>query len=83
VGGTPEALVDGVSGLLVPPADAAHSCRRLRESSTIPALGSRLGSGAQVRIADRFSVDRMVSATENLYFDLMARKQVPAVAPAC
>ena len=47
------------------------------------ALGSRLGSGAQARIADRFSVDRMVSATENLYFDLMARKQVPAVAPAC
>ncbi len=83
VGGTPEALVDGVSGLLVPPADAGALGQAISRILDDPALGSRLSGGAQAQIADRFSVDRMVSATENLYFDLMARKQVPAVAPAC
>jgi glycosyltransferase involved in cell wall biosynthesis len=83
VGGTPEALVDGASGLLVAPGDSAALARAIARILDDPALGSRLGAGAQARIADRFSVDRMVTATESLYVDLLARKQVPAVAPAC
>jgi glycosyltransferase involved in cell wall biosynthesis len=83
VGGTPEALVDGVSGLLVPPGDSAALARAIARILDDPALGSRLGAGAQALIADRFSVDRMVSATESLYVDLLARKQVAVVAPAC
>jgi glycosyltransferase involved in cell wall biosynthesis len=83
VGGTPEALVDGVSGLLVPPGDPAALARGISRLLDDPALASRLGNQARARVADVFSVDRMVSATENLYCDLLARKHRPMVAAAC
>jgi glycosyltransferase involved in cell wall biosynthesis len=74
VGGTPEALTDGRTGLLVPPADPAAlagSITRLLEDGQ---LAARLGRAARQTIADRFSVDRMVKTTEEVYLDLLDRK---------
>jgi glycosyltransferase involved in cell wall biosynthesis len=74
VGGTPEALTDGRTGLLVPPADPtalAGSIARLLEDGQ---LAARLGRAARQTIADRFSVDRMVKTTEEVYLDLLDRK---------
>jgi glycosyltransferase involved in cell wall biosynthesis len=82
VGGTPEALVDGVSGLLVAPGDStalAEAIARLLDDS---AFAAALGGAARTRIANQFSVERMVHATEDLYTDLLARKQRRAVAAA-
>ena len=74
VGGTPEALADNASGLLVAPGDsralAAATARLLDDRS----LAARLGRTARQVIEDRFSVDRMVKATEQLYLELLARK---------
>ena len=80
VGGTPEAIVDEVTGLLVEPGDSqalADSIARLIQD---PALARRLGDAARKAIEDRYSVEKMVRATEALYLDLLARKQrnVPA-----
>jgi glycosyltransferase involved in cell wall biosynthesis len=75
VGGTPEALVDGDTGLLVEPGDAralAESIARLLENR---GLACRLGQAARRLIEDRFSARRMVGATEDLYTELLARKQ--------
>jgi glycosyltransferase involved in cell wall biosynthesis len=74
VGGTPEAMVDGVNGLLVPPADAlalAGAIERLLDDTE---LAARLGQAARRSIQERFTVERMVHATEQLYLDLLARK---------
>ena len=83
VGGTPEALVDGVSGLLVPPADSGALARAISRLLDDAPFAARLGHEARARVADAFSVGRMVSATENLYGELLARKQRPMVAAAC
>ena len=83
VGGTPEALVDGVSGLLVPPADSGALARAISRLLDDAPFAGRLGHEARARVADAFSVERMVSATENLYGDLLARKRRPMVAAAC
>ena len=75
VGGTPEALSDGETGLLVPPGDIGaivDAVSRLLDSRE---LACRLSCAARKRITDRFSVDRMVHATEELYDALLARKQ--------
>jgi hypothetical protein len=40
-----------------------------------PQLAAHLGRAARVRIADHFSVRRMVRATEDLYTDLLERKR--------
>jgi glycosyltransferase involved in cell wall biosynthesis len=75
VGGTPEALVHEQTGLLVAPGDSraiADSVSRLLDN---PALASRLGQAARTLIKDRFSVDQMVHSTQDLYAELLARKQ--------
>jgi glycosyltransferase involved in cell wall biosynthesis len=75
VGGTPEAIADGVTGLLVEPGDSealAGSIARLVED---PPLANRLGRAARQHIEDRYSVETMVHATQQLYADLLARKQ--------
>ena len=75
VGGTPEALIDGENGLLIPPGDASaitHAVARLLDDRE---LGRRLGCAARALIRNRFSVERMVQSTEQLYGRLLARKQ--------
>lgn len=83
VGGTPEALVDGVSGLLVPPGDSGALARAISRLLDDAPLAARLGNEARTRIADAFSVGKMVSATENLYCELLAKKHRPMVVAAC
>jgi glycosyltransferase involved in cell wall biosynthesis len=75
VGGTPEALVHEQSGLLVAPGDSraiADAVGRLLDN---PAMANRLGQTARALIQDRFSVNQMVQSTQDLYSELLARKQ--------
>jgi glycosyltransferase involved in cell wall biosynthesis len=76
VGGTSEALVDGESGLLVPPGDAAALAAAIARLLDAPRLAARLAAGGREAIAQRFSIERMVEATEQLYLELLARKDI-------
>jgi len=75
VGGTAEALVDGKNGLLIPPADPQVMAAAIVHLIDNPPLARELGNQAKRTISDRFSLDRMVGATESLYDDLLSRKQ--------
>jgi glycosyltransferase involved in cell wall biosynthesis len=75
VGGTPEAIADGVTGLLVEPGDAAALAGAITRLLNDPALAERLGRAARQAIEDRYSVEKMVRATGQLYLNLLARKQ--------
>jgi len=83
VGGTPEALDDGEAGLLVPPGDVAAITAAVSRLLDDRELACRLGRAARSVIAERFSVDRMVRSTENLYSELLARKQPRRPRAAC
>jgi glycosyltransferase involved in cell wall biosynthesis len=66
VGGTDEAVVDGETGLLVPPRDPAAlatAVRRLREQ---PELAQRLAAGGRARVEREFSVDATARAVEDV-----------------
>jgi glycosyltransferase involved in cell wall biosynthesis len=76
VGGTPEAIADGDTGLLVPPGDAAALANAIARLLAERSLALRIGQAARRLIHDRFSVERMVAATEQLYLDLLARKGI-------
>ena len=78
VGGTPEAIVDGETGLLVPPGDARALAGAIAQLLAERALAARLGHAARRLVQARFSVERMVTATEQLYVELLARKGVAA-----
>jgi glycosyltransferase involved in cell wall biosynthesis len=74
VGGTPEALTDGATGLLVPPDDAMALAKALGRLLDDPAMAAGLGRAARVTIEQRFSLAAMVGATERLYIDLLRQR---------
>jgi glycosyltransferase involved in cell wall biosynthesis len=71
VGGTPEIVEDGESGLLVPPGDpsalAAAISRLLQDRMT----AKRLGQSARRQVLSRYSLEQAVASTERLYHDLL------------
>jgi L-malate glycosyltransferase len=72
VGGIPEVIQDGVSGLLVDSPDPhalAGACVRLLEDST---LTRRLAAGGQSRVAERFSAERTAADVADLYRSMCA-----------
>ncbi|WP_437829125.1 glycosyltransferase [Sorangium sp. So ce1153] len=60
VGGMSEQVDDGVTGRLVPPADAAALAGALVELAADPALRARMGAAGWERARERFSLERMV-----------------------
>ncbi|HKC56120.1 MAG TPA: glycosyltransferase [Vicinamibacterales bacterium] len=75
VGGTPEAIVDGVNGVLVPPADSRALADAIVHLLHDTRLATHLGTAARAHIVDHFSIRRMVRSTEDLYVELLERKQ--------
>ena len=67
VGGVPEVVEDGVSGVLVPPNDAGALARAVEGLVADPGRRAALGAAARVRAADLFSADRIVGRYEDLY----------------
>jgi L-malate glycosyltransferase len=73
VGGVPEIVTDGRTGLLVPPASPAALAAALERLLAEPALAARLGAAGHQLVVERFSMERMVRATEQLYHDLWTK----------
>jgi L-malate glycosyltransferase len=71
VGGVPEAVRDGVDGLLVPARDPDALGAAIARLVNDPSLAGRLGDSARER-AERFSVERMTDATERVYDAVLA-----------
>lgn len=67
----PEIVADGVTGWLVPPADANALAAAIRRCLEHPGLLPSMGAAGRVRGLDLFSVSRMVQQTEALYEDVM------------
>ena len=71
VGSVSEAVLDGETGLLVPPDDPtalAEAIRRLLASSD---LRRRLGERGRRVVLERFTADHMTHAFESLYNEIL------------
>ncbi|MBI4458504.1 MAG: glycosyltransferase [Acidobacteria bacterium] len=73
VGGNPEVVQDGASGLLVPPSDAEALAGAIRTLLEDPELARRYGQAGKERIAQHFTLTRMVRETEEHYLQLLER----------
>src|SRR5579862_1467073 len=66
-GGIPEAMTDGVCGLLVPPNDEPALAAGIVQLLKDPDLRRRMGAAGRQRILDEFSVEKMVKDTLATY----------------
>lgn len=73
VGGIPEALEDGISGILIPPARPRELCAALHSLWSDRKKSARMGAQAQVIARERFTAKRMVAQVEALYEQLLER----------
>jgi glycosyltransferase involved in cell wall biosynthesis len=71
VGGTPEVIEDGVSGLLVPPRDASALARAIGSLLGEPERRRTIGLAGQRQVIERFSLEATVLETEKLYERLL------------
>ncbi len=67
VGGVPEAVADGETGILSPAGDAAAFAAALRPLIADAALRLRMGAAARLACERRFSLQRMIQETEAVY----------------
>lgn len=66
-GGIPEAVRDGVNGLLVPPGDPAALTQALGRLLDDPDLAAGLGRAGRRLVQEEFSLDRMVEGNRRIY----------------
>lgn len=71
-GGSPELVVDGTSGLVVPARDTATIARAIRRLYDDPELRNRMGAAARERIRTHFRIESTIEQTEALYRDLVS-----------
>ena len=74
VGGTPEVVVDGATGYLVPPRDPAALATALMAVLSRPAEAAAFGAAGRNRVEQSFSLTATVRAYEALYLELLDRR---------
>jgi glycosyltransferase involved in cell wall biosynthesis len=80
VGGIPEMIADGVTGLLVEPHDADGLARAITRLLTDHPLADTLARQAHDMVHDRFSIEYMVEAVQRIYEEGARAVRVPAIA---
>ena len=73
-GALPEVVEDGVTGLLVPPADGKALAGAIRHLAADKRLQQRLGKAARKRVVERFNWRRAAADTLAVYEEVLARR---------
>ena len=81
VGGSPEVVLDGETGLLVPPSQPAPMAAAIERVIESPELAARFSRAGRKRYEENFTIDRMVQKTMRLYDRLLEPARVPQDVP--
>ena len=76
-GGLTDIVVNGESGLFVPPGDAPALAAAIDRLHRDPVLRERLGRAARERV-QRFAISEVVGAIEDVYADVVDRRAIEA-----
>jgi glycosyltransferase involved in cell wall biosynthesis len=82
VGGIPELVIDGETGLLVEPGNPDQLAAALARLLAEPELRRQLGDAGRERARTRFALDPFRRAHVELYSRELARRRLPAPAPS-
>ena len=76
VGGLAEAVLDGTTGLLVPPRNAVALADAIAKLASSQALAQAMGKQGRDRVCRDFSLENMAGQNESYYYDLVRRRPV-------
>ena len=74
VGGIPEVVKNGSTGILVAPANSEALAKAIKELLDKPELAERYGAAGKKRVWENFTADKYIDKLENLYDELLAKK---------
>lgn len=74
VDGTPEVVIDGETGLLVPPGNPGALAEAIGRLAREPGLRRRLAASGRRFVLERFTIQRQVEQSSNLYLSEWRRK---------
>lgn len=72
-GGSPELVVDGESGLVIPVNDSGAICQAIRKLHDHPDMRERMGKAARVRIGTNFRIEDTIEKTIAVYQSLVSK----------
>ena len=78
VGGTPEAITHGETGLLVPPADPVALAAALRTLLDNAALAAQYAAAGRARVQQEFSIETMTRRITHIYDQLLEHVGEPS-----
>ena len=81
VGATPEAVIDGETGILVPPKDVEAMATALIRLVDDSELQSRLGNAGRRHVERNYSVNNYVQRLDELYRQLLGNRRLPFEKP--
>jgi len=71
VGGVPDVVVPG-TGVVVPPRDTAALAQGLAQLARDAELRGQMGARARAHVTESFSIDRLLSDVEALYYEMLS-----------
>jgi glycosyltransferase involved in cell wall biosynthesis len=74
VGGNPEVVTDGATGLLIPPRDAAALAQALEQFLSDPSLAKEMGENARRHVETDYSLERLGREINKIYETLVKNK---------
>jgi len=74
VGGVPELVKDGETGILIPPQDPQALVQAILKLATNSELGEQMGQTGQKRAQEQFDISRTAREYESLYLELLEKK---------
>ena len=79
VGGNAESVVDGETGLVIPPRDPTAIAAALRKLLTDGALREQFGRAGRSRVEQYFSRERLIQNMDEFYREIIQRFHLPEV----
>lgn len=75
VGGNPEIIEQGITGILIPPQDPVALAEAVIHVLTHPNIVEKMRQAGYERVQHMFSLDSLVATTETVYEHIIERKQ--------
>jgi glycosyltransferase involved in cell wall biosynthesis len=74
-GGTPELILDKVTGLLVPPKDSRALANGITDLLKNPLKAQQMGINGKKRVEENFTLDKHARSFESLFEEIMLQNE--------